>query len=484
MKSAVCALSSDMGNRLMRGWPLLFVLSAGCGAPSRTVPATKPQAPVAQPPGAGAVVVAPPVVTALPAVAPVAPLIDAAAVRALFDRWLAAQNAGTFDVYSSLYAERFNGTKRVGRVARTYDRKGWLADRGRMFSAPMQVTAANLEITTSSQSATVTFTQTYAQKSFRDVGTKQLVVLATPAGLKITREEMMASAPAIAVDDAMPVLKVAGGFYVALSEAAPDAPAGAFESLGGGDGYDYSGRRKVSLTAADPTGRRGQELFMYPGGARCKISEVYDLAFGTPHFMTTQGWRTGDIDGDGVADEKPLPEADQNEQGVNAHMLAGSVDQACAGDLALVAPGIEWANVVDAGLEKRALRAFAADASVKDAQEKFAAEGKTGTWYQQDTGDVSAEIFSDGRRKLVVVGAAWQSGGCADFSASIYLVYEVVGTRLLPRGETVGLPSLAVAEDAKSLPVLVVATSLSMPDDNGSYEYTRMINWGYQDCPC
>ncbi len=461
--------------------------SAACGAPSTPALAPSIVTPVTAPPAPNATSpsVSPPVNSPVNSPArPVVATVDAAAVRALFDRWLAAQNAGTFDVYSSLYAERFNGTKRVGRVARTYDRKGWLADRGRMFTAPMQVTAANLEITTSSQSATVTFTQTYAQKSFRDVGTKQLVVLATPDGLKITREEMMASAPAVAVDDVMPVLKVAGEYYIALSDTAPDAPAGAFESLGGGQGYDYSGRRKVSLTAADPTGRRGQEFFMYPGGARCKVSDVYDIAFGTPHFMTSQAWRTGDTDGDGVADEKPLAEAEQNEQGVNAHMLAGTVDKTCAGELALVSPGVEWTTVVDAGLEKRAVRAFAADASVKDAQEKFAAEGKTGTWYEQNTGDVNAVIFSDGRRKLVVVGAAWQSGGCGDFSATIYLVYEVVGTRLLPRGETVGLPSLAVATDAKRLPVLVIDTSLSSPDASGSYEYTRTIDWGYQDCPC
>ncbi len=76
-----------------------------------------------------------------PAKAPQTPTIDYASqnlssARTLFDAWVSSQNTGDFSIYSSLYGEGFEGTKRVGSQTMILDRSGWLADREKMFQKP------------------------------------------------------------------------------------------------------------------------------------------------------------------------------------------------------------------------------------------------------------------------------------------------------------------------------------------------------------
>ena len=408
--------------------------------------------------------------------------LNEAAVRAIVTQWLAAQNAGVFADYEKLYAERFNGVKRVGAVARTYNRAGWLDDRRRMFGALMQVTATDIVITVDAGSAVVRLTQTFAQKAFKDSGSKELLIVDSRQGLKIAREEMLQSKPAAAVGDAMPMLRVAGADYVVLSTEVP-APQGPFEALGSGTGYDFSARRKISTSTQDPTGRQGQTVTVYPGGKACQLGDVYMLGFGTPHFSTLQGWRTGDTDGDGVADQKPMPLDQQNENAIHAEMLAGQV-ASCPGEVALMTPGVEWQRGNDKELEALAAAAFIKNAGVQKAQREFAEGGDASMWYgAKDGADVQRAVFESNGRRIVIVGAAKNEGGCGEFSASVYLVFEVVGTNLVPRGETGAMPSVAVAVDAKSLPILVIESKLTVPS-NGTYADIREIDFGYQDCPC
>ena len=485
MNYAAGALLWDMRTSSWLLLPIPLLLAVSCSSSTTTRGATKPpQTIAAAVPVATVPVTA--VVPATPVPSNVTPTVSTAltdaAVRTVVEQWLAAQNTGNFARYEGLYAERFNGTKRVGAVVRTYDRLGWIKDRQRMFTAPMQVTAADVVVTIEAGSAVVRLTQTFAQKAFKDSGSKELLIVETPQGLKIAREEMLQSKPAIAIDDAMPILRVAGAHYVVLSMLVP-APQGRFEALGAGTGYDFSGRRKVSVSAQDTTGRRGQTVTVYPGGTPCKLAEVYVLGFGTPHFMTTQGWRTGDIDGDGVAEEKPMPLDQQNENGVRAELLAGQVEQ-CPGELALAAPGVEWRAVGDKVVDRLAARAFIKNAGVQKAQAEFVEQGKTSQWYGAKSGaDTQTAVFESQGRKIVVVGASENSGGCGDFSASVFLVFEVVGNKLVARGETVGMPSVAVAFDVRSLPIFVVDSQLTVPDDN-VYSESSEINFGYQDCPC
>ena len=117
----------------------------------------------------------------------------------VLDDWLAAQNTGDFAAYDKLYAGQFFGVKRVGANKTTYDRAGWLEDRGRMFKNKMVVEADGVTISTNPRSAVVHFTQSFSSGKFRDVGPKQLIVIVEGGDLKISREEMLQSQPAPAL---------------------------------------------------------------------------------------------------------------------------------------------------------------------------------------------------------------------------------------------------------------------------------------------
>ena len=62
-----------------------------------------------------------------------------------------------------------------------------------MFSKPMVVTADELQLRLGVDTAVVELTQTFSQGRFKDVGKKQLVIVATAAGARIAREEMLSS---------------------------------------------------------------------------------------------------------------------------------------------------------------------------------------------------------------------------------------------------------------------------------------------------
>src|SRR5262245_4107457 len=107
--------------------------SSGTAVPAG---ATKPSEPAAK---AAAVAAAP---ASAPATQPPRkPLAERAALEALLERWIDVQNKGFFEAYSSLYATKFQGVKRVGARAFRMQRSTWLADRGRMFKRPMTVRA-------------------------------------------------------------------------------------------------------------------------------------------------------------------------------------------------------------------------------------------------------------------------------------------------------------------------------------------------------
>lgn len=277
-----------------------------------------PPAPVAPPPVATAPVAAPspaPVTAPLPApVSPPDPVTEASAapeaapipeaeVRAVLDAWLKAQNDGLFEDYAALYAERFFGTKRSGARTRSFQRDAWLRDRKRMFSKTMKVTAESVQLQTSAESAVVGFTQSWASGTYKDVGPKQLVIVRTPEGLRIAREEMLASM--VDNGEVQPVALSRQDFAFVVHEKdeahvvlhlRPEASwsKGKLELLSG-DGH--ASVRQPAVLEALP-----EELRMWPGrevslygaeGQTCrgKISGLYVLSRVQPHFGTVAYWK-------------------------------------------------------------------------------------------------------------------------------------------------------------------------------------------------
>jgi hypothetical protein len=114
---------------------------------------------------------------------------QAPAVKALLDRWVAAQNNRDFAGYGKLYAPQFHGVRRSGRRTVMLDRKGWLVDRKRMFKKPMTVSIADVQI----DGLAVKLKQTFAQGTYKDVGPKVLLLQPSGSELVIAREEMLAS---------------------------------------------------------------------------------------------------------------------------------------------------------------------------------------------------------------------------------------------------------------------------------------------------
>lgn len=120
--------------------------------------------------------------------------ISASAVTALVQNWVAAQNAGDLAAYRALYTEPFFGIRRSGPRVVTFDQAGWMKDRTRMFRKPQRIGVSSLEIRAAGpERAAVRFTQEWSTATFRDTGTKELSLRQTPAGLRITREELLQS---------------------------------------------------------------------------------------------------------------------------------------------------------------------------------------------------------------------------------------------------------------------------------------------------
>ena len=113
-----------------------------------------------------------------------------ARARELLQRWLDAQNRGDNDAYAALYAPKLGGVKRAGRKTTTYDRDGWLEDRGRMFKRPMKVAAEEVEVYAEAHRVTVLFYQHWSSGKYADWGPK-LMVVSTAATPAIVYEEMM-----------------------------------------------------------------------------------------------------------------------------------------------------------------------------------------------------------------------------------------------------------------------------------------------------
>ncbi len=118
-----------------------------------------------------------------------------------------------------------------------------------------------------------------------------------------------------------------------------------------------------------------------------------------------------------------------------------------------------WQRFEDAALTQRAVQAFSSEAVVAAAAKECADESGADCY---TTPEVA--MFRSSKRALVVVGKHGFSHSCDEAWPTIFMVYEVSGTRLVPRGQANELPTLAEAADAQTLPALVSADQHIVPD--------------------
>ncbi len=326
-----------------------------------------------------------------------------------------------------------------------------------MFKSKMEVAADDVVVSTSARSVSVTFMQTWASGTFQDKGPKLLVLVPTPGGLRIAREEMLASelvsgeTPAKTIDavDFMFALPLPGGAGVVLpiTEWPATAETGAPALVSRKNPVTV--RRAVTPTD-DMKTWIGQKVAVYgAGGARCEgtIDSVEIVGRFVPHFGEVQIW-------DGTLGEGPR----LNDGEVAANVWSSTmIDKqvvgrvpACTGDGVAFArdasrPGLAFfaagaSDMADRALaEARKLSGWkAVAASAKDYPEVNAQ-----AWDTYDGARPAVSVWQGGDRTIIqVVSAA--GIGCGSFGGAFGALFEVKGDALVLLTSPEGGPTEAI----------------------------------------
>jgi hypothetical protein len=430
------------------------------------------------------------------------PALEEPAVKRLVDAWLAAQNDGDFAAYERLYAPRFTGVKRAGTRETTYDRDGWLADRKSMFAQPMRVTAEKLTFSVTPAGASAELEQTWSSATFQDVGMKRLVIVPTPSGPRIAREEMLSSVVAgagarLAAGDLLVVHRDG----VILNTDAADAWASSPSRPGSANHVAVRDVDEAKLPAA-LSAWKGRSVRTFSADGSVCTAQVTGFGLRAeviPHFGMEQHWR----------DELGEPPSGASEiafqvwelAGTGGRVLVGKLS-ACQGSLwavpeAKTLPIVASRVAPTPELRDRALRSFRALPSYQQIQKEFVASGKSATERWDASDEPSISVF-ESEGKLALVSVATSAGeGCGEF-------YGVLSAVFVPRpGSKTELN--VVAEPISPEPLEPLA-AFDL-DGNGSFEVlfapgpgsderllwrreakeprpTELFTVPYFDCPC
>lgn len=422
--------------------------------------------------------------------------------------WLDAQNRGDFAAYSLLYGERFFGVKRAGDRIHRFDRRGWLADRQRMFAKAMTVTAGPRRIAATPDGARVTFQQSFASGNFQDRGEKVLVIVPTPTGLRIAREEMATSTEQAAPDLPPPLDRSRFGFVVQLEgkpylllgpaedvtpTSAPtllqqEAPTAAWVELGA----EATATRKAwldkDLVLFGPTG----EVCRGRGGPPGTLARV------VPHFGTLQSWRGEDgqppARAPQVAAEVWELSAGSRQLAVPVVPTSGRCDDALWARRDTEPPPQVFARleVTEGALRSQVLEGLRKLKSHARIQHDYLAQVPAPRplhWDQQ--GRVQVVEFAGAGRRWVAAQAQ-AGGGCAEFSGELTAVWQVRETATGPvlqvwspdRADTLGpLPTAAADVDGDGVPELIGPGVLWRPV-GAQIKPAERIEVPNLDCPC
>ena len=477
----------------------LALAVVSCGNKSQQEAPREPTAPTTAS-AAGAARLAPaagdPAASGAPGDVAPAPAADRAAVEQLLAAWLAAQNGRDFAAYQGLYADKMEGVKRVGPRSWRFDRKGWLADRERMFKKPMTVTAREVQISGSAHTPVVELVQTFKQGTFSDEGPKRLVLTRGAAGLQIAREEMvrsvLAGAAAAATSGSWLPLRIDGKVYVVLEDRADEqwATGGLRGPLPGDGGASFAIRPAGKAPTAAAWKARQLAIFG-DRSDRCdgRVGELYVISGGTPHFGEVQGWEGEDDRPAATPLQRaravfdlapPVLAAELLFEGDCQPVLVTDADSKAEPYRPLPTP---------IALETAAVAAFrklpAYLALQRDYADNYAGKGP---W----TAQPAARALQDASHRLVVVSAK-EGVGCGEFYGSLTAVFEEVGGKLQLRSAS-DQPyvdvHLVLDLDGDGVPELV-----GKPDDFSTlstvlklgasgYSAVRSLSFPFNDCGC
>ncbi|HVV82669.1 MAG TPA: hypothetical protein VHE35_06295, partial [Kofleriaceae bacterium] len=417
--------------------------------------------------------------------------LDKAAVQKVVDAWLAAQNAGDFAAYSALYADKMEGVKRVGARTWLFDRKGWLADRERMFKNKMTVAAKDVQLSGSPVAPIVELTQTFTQGKFSDEGTKRMVLVKQADGYHIAREEMLRSTVAGAMAGAaasqlwLPITLDGKTYAVLDDHASDDWGSGKLRGPFNAD-FSYAMRDATKVPTAASWAAR--QLAVYDAeGTKCpaKLGALQLVAGGTPHFGEVQEW-------DGADGGKKWSNAARARAiyEMSPPKLIGElqIEGDCAPVIVVDAastPKVFAKQAADPAKDAIAIAAFRKLPAYQTIQQDFVDnyEGK-GPWIETPT----VEAFSDGSRRIVAVSAR-EGSGCGDFYGAMTAIFEDKGGKLVPlSGGDQGYLSITAVLDVDGDGKLELVAD---PDDFSTvtalyedYAPVRSVQFPFNDCGC
>jgi hypothetical protein len=431
----------------------------------------------------------------------------------VLESWLSAQNEHDFARYSTLYAERFSGIKRVGKHTAWFNRKTWLDDRKGMFKPNVTVAVSDVTIKNLGKTSRAVFTQTFTAGSFKDEGRKELIFVEQGDKLLISREEMLVSNVAGTSNTAGATTEryaVRDGLIV-LEAGAPAEGLRALE-LVDDQTNQFVVTRPLDTDRLEPRlrARVGQSFdLVRPDGTLCsaKIERLAVRIEAVPHFGMVNTWHgTGDAAGGPKTPAREIALTLWDMVIPDRRYLVGVLDQRCSeapiafptGTAPSVIPSsAPFASTADlARAEFRKLPEYIAT----DA--RFRAENKSKKRWDEFEAQIEETAFTlSPTRELVVRSVvAGENGvaGCGAFLGVLSAAFEFDTSQTPPR-----LAKSTVIEESQGIkPVFLFDSDrdgqreiLSAPRDldekvvlyeleNNGVEPSPLFAIAYMDCPC
>jgi hypothetical protein len=314
------------------------------------------------------------------------------------------------------------------------------------------------------------------------------VIVETPDGFRIAREEMLRStvldgpgspkATGFAVLDDGNRWLVVGDGLAATTTGTP--------VLGNpGEGFEYSVREDVEGLGESWSKLVGAQVTVYPSGTTCTIPGFNVLTVLTPHFGTSGEWRDAGLQGQALA------EAVASAGGATYLVADLSGCAGHPGDVVGVIgePATVYAKADDAALEAKALAAFARHESYAALQDDYASSyGGQGPWTEADLGEVTTDVWKspDGKQTYVLV-AARAGNGCGDFSGELALLYRAAKGKLEELAELpVGTGPIArhLLDTNRDGHPEVAGHAALWAWDGAAYASVYELDLGFRDCGC
>ncbi len=356
--------------------------------------------------------------------------MNEADVREILTQWQTSQNESDFDVYSSLFAEKFEGLKRVGPSVGQFDQAAWLREQGERFRNKSGVKIDEPSISMSGMTAVVRFTEQPTRKDSPSEVSKVLVLEKSAAGTKIVREEgvQIASTGPAEAFDANRWAPVLLGEFLVLSDSVDETWLTDTKRLVG-EG-PMIGTVAVAETWVDvaklPLALRSLKgrTFTLAGSQDCRatVQGFRVLSHVTPHFSSVENWKA-----------RKTTKESQGEMAGEIVEMASTTGRVLVAKLDKRCPQAIWGQAVKDTND----RVFTVEAgqSISDdvldvvrktkawnQVEKDAAEYGVSDWFDPST--TTYTVFSNGKQQFGVL-ALKVGTGCGEFYAEYSAIIEL-----------------------------------------------------------